>query len=130
MAVRRYEVFFLTQEEKFRISARPCNIHAVLHTQIFPLNTCIRQDRDYPTTLAQLSCTKINIETVDLHLRDPRYTRSHTVIFNDQFICMYQYPLYIFTALEDYESALKLDPQNADLRRDSDRIRNIIQGTT
>ncbi|CAH3169325.1 unnamed protein product [Porites lobata] len=42
------------------------------------------------------------------------------------FMQMEEYVL----ALEDYESALKLDPQNADLRRDSDRIRNIIQGTT
>lgn len=33
-------------------------------------------------------------------------------------------------ALQDYESALKLDPQNTDLQRDSDRIRNIIQGST
>ena len=127
--MRRYEVY-LTQKEKFRISARPCNFHALSHTQLFPLNTCIRQDRDYPTTLAQSSCTKTNSETVDLSPRDPRYTWSHTVIFSDQFIGMCQYPLYIFTALQDYESALKLDPQNADLRRDSNRIRNIIQGTT
>ncbi|KAL9985951.1 hypothetical protein ACROYT_G000002 [Oculina patagonica] len=33
-------------------------------------------------------------------------------------------------ALQDYESALKLDPQNTDLQRDSDRIRKIIQGST
>lgn len=33
-------------------------------------------------------------------------------------------------ALQDYESALKLDPRNTDLQRDSERIRKIIQGCT
>ncbi|XP_020615164.1 dyslexia susceptibility 1 candidate gene 1 protein-like [Orbicella faveolata] len=33
-------------------------------------------------------------------------------------------------ALQDYESALKLDPHNTDLQRDSERIRKIIQGST
>ncbi|KAJ7380235.1 hypothetical protein OS493_010950 [Desmophyllum pertusum] len=32
-------------------------------------------------------------------------------------------------ALQDYESALKLDPKNIDLQRDSERIRKIIQGS-
>lgn len=33
-------------------------------------------------------------------------------------------------ALQDYESALKLDPKNVDLKNDSERIRKIIQGST
>ncbi|EDO29978.1 predicted protein [Nematostella vectensis] len=32
-------------------------------------------------------------------------------------------------ALKDYESALKIDPNNESLRADADRIRAIIQGT-
>jgi dyslexia susceptibility 1 candidate gene 1 protein len=30
--------------------------------------------------------------------------------------------------LTDYEAALKLDPNNQDLKRDSERIRKTIQG--
>lgn len=36
----------------------------------------------------------------------------------------------IFSALKDYEDALKLDPKNESLQQDADRIRNIIQGTS
>lgn len=42
------------------------------------------------------------------------------------YMQMHEYVL----ALQDYESALKLDPHNMDLKRDSERIRKIIQGST
>ena len=38
--------------------------------------------------------------------------------------------IYFLSALQDYESALKLDPKNVDLKNDSERIRKIIQGST
>ena len=41
--------------------------------------------------------------------------------------CLIDY--VIIAALKDYEDALKLNPQNEDLRADAERIRKIIQGT-
>lgn len=34
------------------------------------------------------------------------------------------------SALEDYESAVKLDPNNHDLQKDAERIRKVIRGST
>lgn len=45
-------------------------------------------------------------------------------------LCLTHYLFYSFSALQDYESALKLDPKNTDLQSDSERIRKIIQGST
>lgn len=35
----------------------------------------------------------------------------------------------VFTGLQDYQAALKIDPHNEALQTDTQRIRDIIQGT-
>lgn len=38
--------------------------------------------------------------------------------------------LYFISGLQDYDAALKLDPNNKQLQKDAENIRNIIQGTS
>lgn len=37
--------------------------------------------------------------------------------------------LFCFAGLQDYQAALKIDPHNETLQADTQRIRDVIQGT-
>lgn len=77
-----------------------------------------------------LFCFFIERETTSEQRLEEFCSRKAPNISIDFGFIIFVFLIYFLSALQDYESALKLDPKNVDLKNDSERIRKIIQGST
>ena len=77
-----------------------------------------------------LFCFFIERETTSEQRLEEFCNRKAPNMIIDLGFIFFVFLIYFLSALQDYESALKLDPKNVDLKNDSERIRRIIQGST
>ena len=77
-----------------------------------------------------LFCFFIERETTSEQRLEEFCSRKAPNMSIDLGFIFFVFLIYFLSALQDYESALKLDPKNVDLKNDSERIRKIIQGST